>query len=506
MRRFLQVYAASAVLFLSACGEQPLFAQGYDTPLTIQGLNRMTVQSAASRGAGGITLGVSNDVSVMFANPAMLQTLETMQVSAGALYRHTYTKQNQQFGALQLYSAFNLLTSGTTGNISDPAGLTGTLTAGDSVQRPFDDIGPDWTSTKSAAVPVQAFLAVPFSVEGVKVVAGLGVVEYANLDRYYQNNNSFSPSVLSVLNGTISTTTLGTSPYLTQWYQYSHQRSGSIYGYGGAVSVGLFDRWSLGVSGMLLKGTADDLELRVGRGLMMFYNNYLRLAKNGVTGYTKTGTSEFSGAEFTFSAKYSGRNFDVGFSVKPPTSITRNYSSETRIDSVTEVSRLSHRVDSLHAVATASFAGEDKLQLPWRGNIGLSIRAGERLTVRLGYELRSYALAIYTNAAGAGSHPWLSASLWQVGAEIKASDLLVLRGGVHEDNEVYEPLSNAIRGDAPKYAVYSLGFGLGYAGVHLNVAYEYADMKYVDTWSNAASVNREYRQNLVADISYDLPW
>jgi hypothetical protein len=81
-----------------------------------------------------------------------------------------------------------------------------------------------------------------------------------------------------------------------------------------------------------------------------------------------------------------------------------------------------------------------------------------------------------------------------------------IRGGVREDAEVYEPLSNAIRGEAPRYTVYTLGVGFSFMAAQLNVGYEYGDLKYVDTWSNAASVNREFRSAYVADISYILPW
>ncbi len=506
MRHSLNAYAIAALLILCVSGVHMLFAQGYDTPLTIQGVHRTTLQSAASRGAGGISVGLHNDVSLMFANPAMLQSLEKIQVSVGVLYQTSYTKQDQLYGGLQTHSAFNLLTQAVTGNISDPDSIPTNANASDSVQRPFDDIGPNWTRSTTRTAPMQVFVAVPFTVDNIKIVAGLGVVEYANLNRFYQNNNCFSPSVLSVLNGTISTTTLAANPYRTQWFQYYQKRDGSIYGYGGAASAGILENLTVGVSGMLLKGTVDDLEARVGRGLMTFYNNYLRLSKNAVTGYTKTGTSEFSGTEFTLSAKYSGRFYEFGVAIKPPTTITRKYSSEMRTDSVTAVSTLNHRVDSLHTAWTSTLAGEDNVKLPWRGTVGLSVKVSDRLTVGLGYEIRSYALAVYTGADGVGSNPWLSASLWQVGAEFKANDWLTLRGGVREDHEVYEPLSNAIRGEAVKYAVYSLGLGIGYADVNFNLAYEYADMKYVDTWSNAASVNRELRGNVAAGVSYDLPW
>jgi hypothetical protein len=72
-------YCTSAlVLFVYLClvaGEQ-VIAQGYDTPLTMQGLNQKVLQSARSRAAGGITLGLNGDVSLMFGNPGLLKWVD----------------------------------------------------------------------------------------------------------------------------------------------------------------------------------------------------------------------------------------------------------------------------------------------------------------------------------------------------------------------------------------------------------------------------------------------
>ena len=59
--------------------------QGYDEPLRIQGLDHYTLHSAASRGAGGITVGIMNDPGLMFTTPASLQSLTGIQISFGAL-------------------------------------------------------------------------------------------------------------------------------------------------------------------------------------------------------------------------------------------------------------------------------------------------------------------------------------------------------------------------------------------------------------------------------------
>jgi opacity protein-like surface antigen len=421
------------------------------------------------------------------------------------MQQSTYTKQNQLYGGLQTHSAFAPLVEGVTDWISNPDTILGAPSLSDTVQRPFDTIGSDWGHRKNKTLPIQAMVAVPFTLGDIPVVLGAGVAEYLNLNRYYQNNNCFSPSVLSVLDGTISTSTLNAVPYLTQWYQYTQERSGSIFGYGIALSANPLPNLSVGFSGMYVKGSTDDYEARVGRGMMTFYTSALRLSKHNMLSYWSSGSSDYSGTELTFAANYRGKLFTAGFSVKPPMTLTRGYLSQVQYDSVTAVSRVSYRVDSLHARWSVARAGVDKMKLPWRGTLGISVNVRSSLTIGVEYELRPFASAAYTDPAGVESEPWLSGSLWHVGGEYRPDDWVAIRGGVRENAEVFEPLSNPVRGEATKYTIYSLGVGFSLANVRLNIAYEYSDMKYIDTWSNAASINQEIRHNVLATVSYDLP-
>jgi opacity protein-like surface antigen len=338
------------------------------------------------------------------------------------------------------------------------------------------------------------------------MVGGLGAVEYANLKWYYQNNNCFSPSVLSLLNGTISTSGLNANPYAVQWYQYSQQRDGSIYGYGGALSAMLSEKFSVGLSGMILKGSTDDMEVRVGRGRMLFFTSSLRLDRPGTTSFTKTGTSDYSGAEFTLSAEYTSRYFNFGFSVKPPSTITRSFKTTFWQDSVAASKRFLSKIDSIHVATTTSFSGEDKMELPLRGSAGFGLRLRENLTFGITYEIRSYASAQYTGTDGTTTNPWLSCSILHFGGEYVANSWLVLRGGVTNYQEVYQPLTAGIRGEPVNYPVYALGCGINFGNAVLNITYEYSDMKFVDTWSNAVSINRQFTNSIVASLSYELPW
>ena len=104
------------------------------------------------------------------------------------------------------------------------------------------------------------------------------------------------------------------------------------------------------------------------------------------------------------------------------------------------------------------------------------------------------------------TNPWLSASNVHFGVEYRPVLWLALRGGVTNYSEVYQPLTEAIRGDPVNYPVYSFGCGIKIADGTLNVAYEYSEMKYVDTSSNAASINQGYTNTIIASFSYQLPW
>ncbi len=256
----------------------------------------------------------------MFTNPEMLQTDRQDRHLRGARHSRRRAIRTSVWKALKRIMRISY--EGVVGWISDPDSIIGTPTLSDTVQRPFDDIGPDWNHSKTRSGIMQAFVAVPFQVEEIPFVAGVGMIEWANLDRYYGNNNCFSPSVLSVLNGTIGTGTLNATPYVTQWYQYLQQRDGSIKGYGAALSAMPMEQLALGLSAVLLSGSSDDTETRVGRGMMTMYANSLRLSKHGVTSYQKTGTSDYKGFELTLGGTYSGKSFTFGFTVKPPTTIT----------------------------------------------------------------------------------------------------------------------------------------------------------------------------------------
>lgn len=472
-------------------------AQGFGQALTFQGIDHFSTPSVVSRSFGGVTFGSADaGIGMMFSNPSSLQGLTSLRISAGGAQHYSDAAQKQQYSPLKYYSNFSLLMEGLTGVISNPTTYDTSLTyqAKDSVQRPFDTIAPGWSTRQPHAGTINVFAAVPLSVGDMKFSVGTGMAEYSDLTWTFQNNNALSPSILSVNPNTttIPPNNLDTNSIPVRWYQYTQQRTGAIRSYGGALSAALWDDLIIGVNAMLLKGSSDDRESHIERGRIRFYQNFFR-AESVYYRSSSIGTSKYDGQEFTLSAYYHGTAVGLGITVKPPTTITRTYSTVVRTD--TTGSSVSSTVN-----------GEDKMTIPLRGSAALSIALRQNLTLGLQYDLRPFSSAEYQRSSGAVSKPWLSANVLHLGLEYRPMSDLTLRAGVREQAEVFEPNGNPLPGESASSTVYSFGFGAAFSGLRLNAVYEYSQLKFIDMWASAVSINTVTAQTLSADLSYDIPW
>jgi hypothetical protein len=494
------LFTLSFIVFLLFCllvsVANVSFAQGtrFNDPLTIQGLDKNTNYSAVSRALGGTTIGMRNDASIMFSNPAELQALNSFQITLGNTYWLLNASQTQQYGPAKYYPNFSLLMEGLTYLIPNTVlDTTKPHTARDSVQRPFDKISPSWNRTKNKNLPTQLMAAIPFTLGENKVVVGLGAVEYANMNFYYQDNNVLSPAVNIQRPYPVHLVTNDSNSLAVQWYQNIRNREGSVYGYGAAISFGVTENLSFGLSGMLIKGSTNDFESQLGRGRLVFYASYFRVDSVDYQN-TKTGTSDYSGAELNISGLYKSGSLTLGFSIKPPTSITRDY-------------KYSYQSDSLKVSKTVAVSGSDKIKLPWRGNVGLSVSVLDNLRAVLEYELRPMGNANYVSS-GVTTNPWRSSHLLHIGAEYAPLDWLTIRGGYSDRAEVFEQEGNPFQGDPVYSTVISGGLGFSYQNLKLNLTYEYSNVKYDDLLQDAVFLNNAKNNYFMAEISYNIsmPW
>ena len=495
MKQYVHTWMLNALIVIALTtipfSARQTIAQGFGGRLTVEGLHQLNNHSAAARAFGGVTIGAESELGLMFVNPTAMQSLNGPAASIGGFRRYRDMRQEQQFAPVRYYPNLSLLLEGLTDDIPDPDPDLVGFTPADSVQRPFDDIVPHWSRSKTANFPLHALLAVPISLGDVTITAGVGAVQYANLHHFHQNNNVLDPAVLSQRPLPVPRPT-DDNPVTVDWYQSIRSREGSIQGYGAAFA-GEIEHYNLtiGISGLLLKGSSDDFEQQVQRGELIFYANEFR-ADSSQGHLTMSGTSEFTGMEFTLGSVLNGRFASVGFVLKPPMKFTRTYQIEVA-------------GDTSGTPFASTFNDEDRFQLPWRGSVGLLLKPREKLKIGLEYELRPYASATFTSSTQGETSPWESSSLFRIGTEYQISSWLVLRGGIRGEADVFIPEGSPITDEPVSYSVYSAGFGVNFYGFRWNIAYENAHMKYNEIWGSALSRNWDRRHVMVTDISFTIP-
>lgn len=484
--RFLR-YGFLVLLVVALAAPGRAGAQSLADPLSFNGAHQRSTQSAAVIGAGGMTMLARDDASTMLHNPAMLATLSGIQVSLGGIYRSVDRSQVQQYAPVRYYPNLSLLLEGLADQIPDPDPELVGFTPADSVQRDFDDISPNWSSTGSESAPLQAFVAAPVTVGGFRLAAGFGIVEYGDFGYYYQNNNAVSPNILSQRPLPMSRPT-DDNPVDVDWYQAIRSREGAITGYGGALAMN-WERYNvaLGVSGTYLTGSTDDLEQDVDRGQLRFFANYFRAtAPEGEL--TRRGTSDFSGFDLAISTTAASQYVTAGLTVRAPMTITRRYTLQETSDA-----------------GASTVSGEDELRMPWRGAAGLVVNPRDNLRIGLEYELRPYGSVRVTDAEGT-DYPWMSSSAFRIGADYALLPWLSVRGGMRREAEPYGAAGSALVDDPVWATTYSVGAGASVAGVRLNVAYENRTTEYEDIFASAIHRNQQLRRMIVADLTYTLDW
>lgn len=173
------------LLPLSAVG------QGTGRTLTIEGLDQPLLRSARSTAMGGTAAATGGDLTALFMNPAALSFITAPEVRIGGSLTITSVDQAQDWIPNRFYPNLSLLMEDMLGGIKDPDATD----AQDRLQKPFDDLKPDWDRKKTSARPSLIAAALPVDLDGTKLVLGLGYNQAIDLDHFYQNTTILEPKI-----------------------------------------------------------------------------------------------------------------------------------------------------------------------------------------------------------------------------------------------------------------------------------------------------------------------
>lgn len=475
---------AALVVFLGA-GVLPSAAQqGIFTPLTLQGLDRPVYRGARAAAMGGAAVAACGDAGALFSNPAALSQLASIEVRAGLSWTSDRISQTQAWVPNRFYPNFTLLMENLTGVIKDPV-ITDPK---DALQKPYDDLSPNWEVKRARTRPTMAVAAVPLQIEGFTIVAAAGFSEAYNLDYYFQNNNGLDPNIglyrpspMSVLRGT--------DTLAVRWFSSSSERQGAIYGLTPGFSVSISERISLGAGLTILTGRSDDAEFRRDRGLLVFDAVYR--VQNYPVRYSSSviGTSRYSGVLANLGFFFREKYFSIAGALRPPATITRDWDRSSMVDTAGTVVQIAR-------------SGSDDLKVPVSYSLGLLLTPTPRWNVGVDYIIGQAGDAEYAPAGGAvATHPWLSANILRAGAEYYPAEWLALRIGYRDVARTFAPEGTGLIGEPVTGSAYTAGGGLSFGMLSVDLAYEYQKVTYQDLWETNANDNIDIRHALMLELS-----
>jgi hypothetical protein len=475
------------------------YAQGVASPLRYQGLDRSAIVGARSAAMGGSVIASPGDAASLFANPAGLASLTQYEVRVGGSYQINQYKIEQQWHPSDLYDEITILFDNKESYKT----------------RTYDAIQPDWSQRTNRFEGISGAAAIPFDVEGVKIVGAVGYGPTANFDHYFRNNNALDPNVGQLRPEPVPRLKQNQVDTV-QWFQYTTQRKGIMYGTTAGIGIEPLDGLRLGARVTFHKGSSDDSQLRNERGrlrLMTKLNstNLNVLALDSVYfSRTQSGTSDYTGINSLLGIQYEGANVSAGATLQLPWTLERKWNYSV--------------VSTNSAGVTGGIlSGIEKYNFPIVLEYGIALRLSKRLTVSLQYAYRNYEkvtqsiagnavvdiaapdtktyASVPSSGPAAGdstAYPWISGGALRTGLEFRAASWLQLRGGYREDVQGFSPEGDALMDNPARGSVYSVGVGFSFGMLCVDASYEYARLKYVEAWLSNANYNtKEYSRFIV---------
>lgn len=489
MRRTCVYIAAALSLFSSHS-----FAQGAAEPLLLHGFDQRALFDVRSRGMGGAMLAAGTNASILFVNPAGLTNVSAMELRVAFLTARTSQQQTQEWIPNRFWTGLSLMMEDKWGDIKVPV----TTDPWEQLQKSFDTIGPNWSRRTARTLPLSIAFAMPVEIAEFPFVFGIGGSREIDLDHFFQNNNVTDP-LLGQYRPQPLPEVQPSDTLRVRWYQFTRKREGVIWGITPAVGVS-FSSIKLGASATYYTGTSDDLEQRVDRGFLTLLYNRFRVQDTVRYASLRTGSSTYKGFGGTTGLKIEQPRFSVAVTVHLPYTLERKYSGNF---SSREDILINRANDSTHTtIINTNEAGTDKIHFPLAYSLGLLLKPFPRWAVAFDYDIRKLDRVDYTRNNGSVVRPWVEAPSFRFGAEYKLNDWLAFRGGYREVPQAFSPDGAAIAGDPAVMSVYSAGAGLSVFGIEIDAAYEYARLRYQDSWQSNVNHNTFIQHRLMLEIGY----
>ena len=479
-------------------------SQGNGDPLGFQGLSTLNVFSAQALAQGYTSIAQTGDVNSLFNNPAGLGDINQMQISITGKSSQWKQHENQYWTESRKHPLLPALLDGR--YLPNPSynGMLDTalvrLMSPDDYAIPllgFDQYSPevaDWKDSYISQSPVNNIsLAIPLKIMGKSLVFAAGLARRNDIYEYDRNDTYLNPHFGDRNNPVISA---APDSMVMNWFKYERMRVGSINDLTAGLALKLSDHLQLGLSMQNLKGESDDYLEMDKVGYFLFPTTTIFAFTYDTMTVVQSGNSTYSGSSIKFGVLFNYEQFDLGFCITSPYTITRDW-NYTIVDTI-----------------TTNINGQDQMGLPITIALGAKIEPKDRLSISfdIGFIPYSQTKFSYTDTTFNNTIiqldttrlNWVDQTTFGIGMKYKITPGISVMTGYRSVPEVFIPNRAAFRHKGPEMQSVSAGIGVTFPSGQIDLGYEYRFLKYYDSWESNLNYVLKTENHLAISLRFDL--
>ena len=479
-------------------------SQGNGDPLGFQGLSTLNVFSAHALAQGNTFIAQTGDVNSLFNNPAGLGDIERLQISISGKSSQWKQHENQYWTESRQHPLLPAILDGR--YVPDPRhnGLLDTalvkLMSPDDYAIPllgFDQYSPevaDWKDSYLSQSPVNNIsLAIPLKIMGKSLVLAAGLARRNDIYEYDRNDTYLNPHFGDRTNPVIIATP---DSMVMNWFKYERMRVGGINELTAGLALKLSDHLQLGLSMQNLKGESDDYLEMDKVGYFLFPTTTIFAFTYDTMTVVQSGNSTYSGSSIKFGVLFNYEQFDLGFCITSPYTITRDW-NYTIVDTI-----------------TTNINGKDQMGLPITIALGTKIEPKDRLSISfdIGFIPYSQTKFSYTDTTFNNTIiqldttrlNWVDQTTFAIGMKYGITPGISVMTGYRSVPEVFIPNRAAFRHKGPEMQSVSAGIGVTFPFGQIDLGYEYRFLKYYDSWESNLNYVLKTENHLAISFRFDL--
>ncbi|MBC8375927.1 MAG: hypothetical protein H8E26_07755 [FCB group bacterium] len=481
-------------------------AQGNGADLGFQGLGQISPQSVRGLATGNAYTARSGDIESIYFNPAGLNGIQGFQVSYSAKTTETTLWENKMWGDQESTPLLSMIMDY---RFEIDPGQYGVTDDSLWLLMDIEDIGipeqgvyhyersaASWIEERSKQLPFNSISAVlPVTLFDQDFVLGGSYSSQYNVDDYDRNDSHTDPFLANRPYMHYNYETSDDTAHVV-WSKFTRNRQGVINSMRFALGYSLGEVIQLGLGVNSLSGdTEDELILDKIASLDLWSKSFVFTHDSLVT--RTSGTSSFSGFNLDMGFIFDFSTIDFGLHIKLPYRLNRDWS-------------YTRQITSLDSISSTPSNGQDFVDIPASGAVGINIQATQDLSIAFDMGLIPYESATFEYAdfgygdivSDSTQYQWVDVLSYQVGLTYEFSDFLTLMGGYRSTPLPYVPWGVADKSEGPRSMGLTTGISISVMNIQLDVAYEYQELKYLEPAYAYLNFVTQLRNTFLVGLTY----